>query len=231
MEKLLGEEVWSFVKAQKEEIREIRIRLFRPVTVKTQHGVVYSDLIANQELINGILARATEGSFYAYEDQIAKGYIEYGKGMRIGVVGDSTFNGEKIALRRAYSLCIRIPHEIIGCAAPYVKDDFCSTLIVSPPSGGKTTMLRDFCRLLSQRYDLLVVDERYEICGADLSMKMGDRCDVVQGVDKRRVYETAIRTMAPEIVACDECVHAAAARRGMCLSDSNMCVGGERREK
>ena len=54
------------------------------------------------------------------------------------------------------------------------------------------------------RYDVLIIDEREEICGKDKSMRTGIRADVMQGVPKRLVYERAIRTMAPQIVVCDE---------------------------
>ncbi|MBR1746619.1 MAG: hypothetical protein IJ735_00225 [Clostridia bacterium] len=151
-----------------------------------------------------IIRRATDDALYAYEDQISAGYIGYKNGIRIGIAGDCKWNGEKVVVREVYALCVRIPQEIIGCASRLAESDFENTIIVSEPGAGKTTLLRDYIRLLSMRYDVLAIDERYELFGEGITMRTGPCCDVIQGVPKEKVYEMSIRTMSPQIVACDE---------------------------
>ena len=204
MQKLLGAALYEEMTRLDEPVCEIRIRIDRPVLFKTETREFFSERITRAEDLRDILDRATEGSLYAYENQLSEGYVEYVKGIRIGVVGECRRNDRKTAVRQPYSMCIRIPRERIGIAEKYLREPIVNTMIISPPSGGKTTLLRDFARVLSDRYDVLVVDERYEICGSGLTMTMGKRADVVQGIPKTAAYETAIRTMAPQIVVCDE---------------------------
>lgn len=204
MEKLLGESLYRAVTAGNDGICEIRLRVNRPVIVKTKSKSIEIERYIEERELEEILGRVTEGSLYAYEDQLSKGYVEYGSGMRIGVCGEFRHGNGKIVLRKIHSLCIRIPHEVIGCAARFIRENFENTLIVSPPAGGKTTLIRDYTRLLANRYDVLVIDERYELAGSDCRMNVGKRSDLLQGVEKSAVYETAVRTMAPQIVVCDE---------------------------
>lgn len=189
------------------DILEIRIRKGKNIAVRTPCGVEMVDAVLTVGDIESILRKATKNSMYAYENELSKGYIDYSGGIRIGVCGDGKIgNRGQIVYREIYSLNIRIPHEVIGCAdriADLLKD-FKSTLIVSPPGGGKTTLLREATRILSENYDVLVIDERGEICGKNLSLQRGARCDVLQGVPKSKVFENVIRTMSPEIVVCDE---------------------------
>ena len=209
MEKLLGKELFECLKRECDirNLNEVRLRLNSEIMIKVNGEALFLPTIADAELIERIIKSATNNSRYAYEKEIGNGYIDYEGGVRLGLVGEGVCTAQgDISLNKIFSLCIRIPHEIMGCAAHLqdLFDDFQNTLIISPPGGGKTTLLRDMARILSQRYDVLVIDERGEICGKNLCMRMGNRCDVMQGVEKHLVYDRAVRTMAPQIVVCDE---------------------------
>ena len=209
MQKLLGEALYSQITKYiyPKDITEIRIRLGKPIIVKKFDDIIVLEIIADDQLLNGIVFRATKGSKYAYESQISQGYIDYDNGIRIGITGDCNITKDNIvSIKTIYSLCIRNPHEILGCAKDIsdVIDNFDNTLIISPPGCGKTTLLREAARLLSARYDVLIIDERGEVCGKDLILNRGIHCDVIQGIPKDLAYERAVRTMNPDIIVCDE---------------------------
>lgn len=81
-----------------------------------------------------------------------------------------------------------------------------STLFISPPGAGKTTMLRELARLLSYEKNVVIIDERYELAqvsdGAP-TLDVGD-ADVVSGTLKTTAYENCIRAMNPDIIVTDE---------------------------
>ena len=82
-------------------------------------------------------------------------------------------DGDKIkTIRFISSLNIHIAHEIIGCAdeiMPWIRSvqGIYHTLLISPPRCGKTTLLRDLIRQISdgEKMQVGVVDERSEIAG------------------------------------------------------------------
>lgn len=186
---------------------EIRIRLDRKIMLRTTSGVQFSDIVADSDLINKIVANATRNSLYAYETEISNGYIGYKDGVRIGIIGKGNLSeSDFIAYKTVYALCIRIPHQIFGLKKEInnIIDNFDNTLVISPPGCGKTTLCREMARILSNSYDTLVIDERFELCGESFSLKMGMQCDVISGIPKNIVYQNIIRTMSPQLVVCDE---------------------------
>ena len=116
------------------------------------------------------------------------------------------------------SLNIRISHEVIGCAdalMPYitVNRQICHTLIISPPCCGKTTLIRDLIRQISDGNQYLrgcsvgVVDERSELGGCYLGIAqnhLGTRTDVLDCCPKAEGMIMLIRSMAPQVIAVDE---------------------------
>jgi stage III sporulation protein AA len=208
MEKLLGSELYRLISNRKNwsKINEIRIRTNKKILVRCFDEEFFVDFTADADYIKKVVLTAANNSLYAHEKEISDGYLDYSEGVRIGIVGSGTINNRGLA---AYSsinaLCIRVPHEI---TPKYDFGDllknFQNTLIIGAPYSGKTTLVRAFCRELSQNSDTTVIDERYEICGFGLSMKRGDRADVVQGIPKNIVFDRIIRSMSPQIVVCDE---------------------------
>ena len=93
---------------------------------------------------------------------------------------------------------------------PYILDKgrFCHTMLISPPACGKTTLLRELIRKLSEKgFTIGVADERGEISGMYQGveqMDLGVSTDVICGCDKAEGMELLLRSMSPEIIAVDE---------------------------
>ncbi len=191
------------------ELTEIRLRQGKAVVAKNlnRHFFVQTKT-ATSELILGIMERATNHSFYAYEQELASGYLFYDGGIRIGASGIGVAESGKLkTFKEITSLNIRVPHEIIGCSdkVSSVLTDFSNTLVISPPGAGKTTLIRDMARVLAKTFDVLIIDERYEIAGGgQVHFDVGKMTDVISGVRKEAVFEGAIRSMSPQIIVFDE---------------------------
>ncbi len=209
MEYLLGKDIFDTVicTVPLEQLTELRIRRGQHIIVKNNFTKIDSGITADKSLIDGIVARATGYSAYAYEEEFKRGFLYYKGGVRIGIGGQAIQKDNTLtAFKDITSLCIRFPHEIIGCsrAVEWVFDDFQNTLVISPPACGKTTLIRDIARVLSRTYDVLALDERYEFYGNGAKLPPNSMIDVIQGAPKSLCYEGGIRALSPEIIVCDE---------------------------
>lgn len=158
-------------------------------------------------------------SIYAYEEEMRQGFLTLQGGHRVGICGKAVISEGKIKIIRNISfLNLRLAHQKKGCAVqwmPYLfeKEKLCHTLIVSPPGCGKTTLLRDIIRILSDGeglqhgYKVGVVDERSEIAACYNGIpqnEIGIRTDVLDGCPKKSGMELMLRAMSPEVMAVDE---------------------------
>ena len=178
-----------------------------------------SAVLADQELIRGILETCSRHSLYAYEREISQGFLTISGGHRVGIAGKAVVeDGHVRTVRDLSSLNIRVAHEVKGCAKnvlPYLMDGetFLDTLLISPPGAGKTTLLRDLIRELScggtwgAGKNVSVVDERSEIAacfGGVAQCDLGPRTDVMDGCPKSEGMLMMLRSMAPQVLAVDE---------------------------
>ena len=147
--------------------------------------------------------------------KFANGYITIKGGHRIGLTGNVILSkGQVINISHIYSLNFRIAREILNCsniAIPYILNGFrvYNTLIVSPPGRGKTTILRDLIRKLSDEIKLNVgvVDERGEIAAmykGTPQNSIGDRTDILDNIPKAIGMRMLIRSMNPKVIVADE---------------------------
>lgn len=177
------------------------------------------DRMTPQEL-DEILQHLCQYSLYAFADEIRQGFLTIQGGHRVGLAGQVILNDEGGIRNIKYIryLNIRIAHQIKGAADPvmrflYDKGQVRNTLLVSPPGCGKTTMLRDIIRQVSdgttfgQGVNVSVVDERSEIAGSYMGIPQNDvgrRTDVMDGCPKVEGMMMLIRSMAPRVLAVDE---------------------------
>lgn len=218
----------------KEKAEEIRLRNGNPLTISCEgndyfvsaNGNLSSNIseaiIVKGEHIYSTFQLISNYSVYAYAEEIRKGYITIKGGHRVGIGGKIVYGSEGIeTIKDISSLNIRIGREKIGISnyiTPYLIDNnrlFYNTLIISPPQCGKTTLLRDIIRnlsngniLLNQKgFKISIVDERSEIAGVYMGIPQNDigiRTDVLDGCLKSDGIMMAIRSMSPDIIAVDE---------------------------
>lgn len=206
-----------------EELQEIRLRTDRPIILKLRNHDIITQYIISQTEILQTVERLCENSIYAYKNQICEGFITVKGGHRVGIIGSCVIeNGKIINIKYISSLNIRIAKEIINCSKrilPEIIDienaTIYNTILVSPPGKGKTTVIRDIIRNLSNGIEDMnfkgkicgVVDERGEIAAMYKGIPQNDigiRTDVIENVNKNIGIHILVRSMAPEIIACDE---------------------------
>lgn len=206
-----------------EEIQEIRMRTNRPILLKLREKDIILQYNISQSEILQILERLCENSIYAYKNQICAGFITVKGGHRVGLTGSCVIENGKISnIKYISSLNFRIAREVLNCSTKVLKEiidienkTIYNTIIVAPPGKGKTTILRDIIRRLSNGIDEInfkgktcgVVDERGEIAAMYKGVAQNDigiRTDIIENVNKNQGIHMLIRTMSPEIIACDE---------------------------
>ena len=142
-----------------DELQEIRIRCERPIMLKLRNCEIVIEYNVNQNEILSTLERLCNNSIYAYKNQICEGFITVKGGHRVGVSGTAVVeDGKIINVKYITSLNFRIAREVLGCSLKILdkiidvkNNSVNNTLIVSPPGKGKTTMLRDVIRNISNR--------------------------------------------------------------------------------
>lgn len=224
---------WEQVAMQADSLQEIRLRVNVPAAVWIDNREWFIDTegrlvnrwpqegVCRPEELDAILKHLCQYSVYAFADEIRQGFLTIQGGHRIGLSGQVILEKENKIRNLKYIryLNIRIAHEIKGVAdgiLPYLYDEqgqAFNTLLISPPGCGKTTMLRDMIRHLSngtvygQGMNVSVVDERSEIAGSYLGIAQNDvgiRTDVLDGCPKQEGMMLLIRAMSPQVLAVDE---------------------------
>lgn len=213
------------------EIQEIRMRVNRPLIVYRQGREYFVSewglllkterdgyLVSKEELME-TMEYLSGYSLYAFEEELKQGFLTIQGGHRVGVAGKIVMDGERIRNIQYISfLNIRLSHQVWGCADRVISyvvkgDRVCHTLIISPPCCGKTTLLRDLIRQISNgnRYcggkNVGVVDERSEIGGSYLGVPQNDlgiRTDLLDCCPKALGMMMLIRSMSPDVIAVDE---------------------------
>lgn len=200
----------------KRRVEEIRLRAGRSpslvlgrdeLPLPSDGPVTVQDLERTVEI-------ATQASAHAALESLRQGWFTVPGGHRVGLCGSLWSEGGEVRnLRCLSSLDIRVAHAVPGCGETVLpqllrEGRFVSTLLLSPPGGGKTTLLRDLTRLLSQggaRVGLM--DERGEVAALWRGLPqfdVGERTDVLEGCPKAQGLMMLLRGMNPQILCCDE---------------------------
>lgn len=200
-------------------LQEIRLRIGKPLIIVSDNiEFVLQKTIEKDELME-ILEYVSNYSLHAFENELKQGFITIEGGHRVGMTGQVLIeNGEVKNIKHISSMNIRMSHEILNCAdviLPYItrNKQIYNTLIISPPRCGKTTLLRDLVRQVSDGSRWVkgctvgVVDERSELGGCYLGVpqnQLGIRTDVLDNCPKSKGMLMLIRSMSPQVIAVDE---------------------------
>jgi len=204
----------------KEQIYEIRIKIGKPILVYSKYGENIVNYVPTKEDMKSLIQKISNYSLYAYEEDIRQGFITIKGGHRIGIAGECVMEkGEVKTIRNISSINIRVCSEVIGCSDKLIKyiysqkeNRIFNTIIISPPKCGKTTILRDIARNISNSIGLYgrkvaVIDERSEIGACHFGIPQNDlgmRTDILDNCLKKEGMIMAIRSLSPEILICDE---------------------------
>lgn len=214
-----------------EDLQEIRLRIQAPLLLMYRNNeyylsrsgelcVVQEDaFIVTRNELKETMEFVSNYSLYAYEEEIRQGFLTIQGGHRIGIAGKTILDHRAVKGMKYISFInIRICHEVKGCADPLIpyirmKNQIMQTLIISPPRCGKTTLLRDLIRQLSNGENgkngltVGVVDERSEIGACYMGEPQNDvgiRTDILDCCPKAEGMMMLIRTMSPQVIAVDE---------------------------
>lgn len=214
-----------------DRVQEIRLRIHAPLIMVydgseyyvTETGrlckAVQEAFIITKNELRETMEYVSNYSLYAFEEEMKQGFITIQGGHRIGIAGKTIVDGSGIKTMKFISFInVRLSHQIKGCASavvPYLFENgqVLHTLIISPPRCGKTTLLRDIIRQISNGTALVsginvgVVDERSEIgaCYQGIPQnELGIRTDILDCCPKAKGMMMLIRTMSPQVIAVDE---------------------------
>lgn len=208
---------------------EVRLRANRPVVLSGGFGCLFVDgegrlsdsssgcLYSSAAQVTDTFNRLCGYSLHSHQSSINSGYITFSGGHRAGIVGTAarSGDGELVSVRDVSGINLRVARECIGSADGFFREVFSpcpvSAIIAGPPSSGKTTVLRDVARRLSSCGErgckVAVIDEREELaalCQGVPSYDLGENTDVLSCYPKEVAVTTAVRTMSPHVIVCDE---------------------------
>lgn len=223
---------WKRTASHQREIQEIRLRAGRPILIHMDGRELFLDrdgqfterlsqaVNITAEELETLLGHICHYSLYAFEDELRQGFITVSGGHRVGVAGQAVLenDGKVRTIKNISYMNIRISHEVKGAAdgvlpLMYNSGSLKNALLLSPPGCGKTTMLRDLIRQISNGnaygpgLTVGVVDERSELAGSYCGIPQNDlgmRTDVLDACPKATGMLLLLRSMSPRVIAIDE---------------------------
>lgn len=215
------------------EIEEIRLRAERPLMIENDVGQFFvtadgrlskypaDGFRVSRACLEVTLELLCQNSVFAMAGELKNGFVTIVGGCRVGVTGKAVLTEGKISyIKDVSGINIRIARGLYGVADSVLprliqNGQVRNTLIISPPQCGKTTLLRDIARQLSDGVRRLsfpgvkvgIVDERSEIAACYMGVPIHDvgvRTDVLDGCPKAEGMIVMIRAMSPDVIVTDE---------------------------
>ncbi|MDZ5252777.1 stage III sporulation protein AA [Clostridium sp. LIBA-8841] len=220
---VLPEKINSYLKDRSNlnKLQEVRVKVGKPLSIVMDNNETIFNYVITRDDVKAIIQKISNYSLYAFEEDIRQGYITIQGGHRVGLAGQCVIEDNSIkTIRNITSLNIRVCREVIGCSNSLMNhlaenNRVNNTLIISPPKCGKTTLLRDITRNISNGVSQIglkgkrtvVIDERSEIAACYNGipqMNVGIRTDVYDNCIKSDGMMMAVRGLSPEVIICDE---------------------------
>ncbi|WP_352420020.1 stage III sporulation protein AA [Proteiniborus sp.] len=217
-----------------EKVEEIRLRNGKPLMISLGSGDYFVSKngtsvleptncihVTNKHVLK-TFQLISNYSIYSIEEELKYGFVTVRGGHRVGVTGKAVYGTKGLeTIRDISSLNIRIAKQMIGVSNNIIRfiikkpNTVYNTLLVSPPQCGKTTLLRDIIRNISNGIDAYnfhgikvgVVDERSEIGGTYNGCPQNDvgvRTDIIDSCHKHEGIMLLLRSMSPNVIATDE---------------------------
>lgn len=204
-------------------VHEIILRAGRPLAIEcadqryylTENGVLTGQIVSRDLIktfpddIGTVFKSICSFSIYARQREINQGYITIDGGVRVGISGTAVIGENGVTnIKDITTISFRVASEIIGCSEALLSgvDPLRGILVCGPPCSGKTTLIRDAARVLSERFKVSLLDERNEIsatnCG-NASFNVG-MSDVLINMQKGDAVPLVLRSLSPDIIICDE---------------------------
>ena len=200
----------SLSQSRREEICEIRLKAESPMVLTLRDGSVNCPLCPiTLEQIRSMFRQLCGSSAYAFQRQIAQGYLPLTGGHRVGLIGTAVtdehgqvtgmkdFRGFVFRIRRFIPVPVDMVRRRLVC-----RGMLCNFVAAGPPCSGKTTFLASLAASLSDGFPVAVIDERMELFPDPGRIPSG--CDVLYGYPKADGILQALRTLAPRVIVCDE---------------------------
>lgn len=157
--------------------------------------------------IEAVVDSLSHYSIHSCSEQLKDGVFVLQGGIRVGLSG--RYNSEGI-LTDITGLNFRISRNIVGCGETVyklIRENNCGVVICGGVNSGKTTILRDLCRLVGSNAKVTLVDERNEIActeGGIIRNDVGILTNVLSGCSREKGIISAVRTLSPDYIFCDE---------------------------
>lgn len=191
-------------------IEEIRLRAGRCVYLTAAGENRRLRTVLSGEEIRGLVTSFCDGSLYAHRDTIAQGFLSLPQGIRVGICGRASVEGNSIlGIYDISGLNIRLPARV-----ERLGEEVCrllrentegGVLIYAPPGEGKTTLLRSVAARMASgdgARRVAVIDTRGEL---GFALEDPALClDVLVGYPRALGVEIAARTMNAQLIVCDE---------------------------
>ncbi|MBQ5398917.1 MAG: stage III sporulation protein AA [Ruminococcus sp.] len=190
-------------------LQEIRLRVNKPVTLISENKTETIDRFVSRADMESFFRIICNDSVYSKQNEIMQGFITLKGGHRAGICGTAVYNGDEIVnIRDINSINFRIAHEKIGCSDSLLRHTELGRgiLICGAPCSGKTTILRDIARNLSEGFRIAVIDSRGELGSVYKGEPQNDLGSsfVLDGYSKKDGFDHALRCLAPDYIICDE---------------------------